>query len=205
MSVFPDTILFTLLFFGAIFIVMGIRNIRTVRQLKIIDMLHNSQRGNEKFTLYHQLSRWIVIAVITSIAVFGMMFALIMKVSIQPHILWQLITLVIVATLSIVTAIWFFIECRHGKSGSIPLLFLTVPCFIQGIILLILNQVFESLVRQRLAIEAYYTMPPVLAIVLLAFSILALFSNMSWILTKTIKKPSDIYYQNLFVLGQIKS
>ena len=182
LSLFPDTILFTLLFFGAIFIVMGIRNIRTVRQLKIIDMLHNSQRGNEKFTLYHQLSRWIVIAVITSIAVFGMMFALIMKVSIQPHILWQLITLVIVATLSIVTAIWFFIECRHGKSGSIPLLFLTVPCFIQGIILLILNQVFESLVRQRLAIEAYYTMPPVLAIVLLAFSILALFSNMSWIL-----------------------
>lgn len=61
LSLFPDTILFTLLFFGAIFIVMGIRNIRTVRQLKIIDMLHNSQRGNEKFTLYHQLSRWIVI------------------------------------------------------------------------------------------------------------------------------------------------
>ena len=84
-----------------------------------------------------------------------MMFALIMKVSIQPHILWQLITLVIVATLSIVTAIWFFIECRHGKSGSIPLLFLTIPCFIQGIILLILNQVFESLVRQGLAIQAY--------------------------------------------------
>lgn len=205
LSLFPDTILFTLLFFGAIFIVMGIRNIRTVRQLKIIDMLHNSQRGNEKFTLYHQLSRWIVIAVIASIAVFGMMFALIMKVSIQPHILWQLIALVIVATLSIVAAIWFFIECRHGKSGSIPLLFLTIPCFIQGIILLILNQVFESLVRQGLAIQAYYTMPPVLAIALLAFSILALFSNMSWILTKTIKKPSNFYYQNLFVLGQIKS
>ena len=177
LSLFPDTILFTLLFFGAIFIVMGIRNIRTVRQLKIIDMLHNSQRGNEKFTLYHQLSRWIVIAVIASIAVFGMMFALIMKVSIQPHILWQLIALVIVATLSIVAAICFFIECRHGKSGSIPLLFLTIPCFIQGIILLILNQVFESLVRQGLAIQAYYTMPPVLAIALLAFSILALFSN----------------------------
>ena len=130
---------------------MGIRNIRTVRQLKIIDMLHNSQRGNEKFTLYHQLSRWIVIAVIASIAVLGMMFALIMKVSIQPHILWQFIALVIVATLSIVAAIWFFIECRHGKSGSIPLLFLTIPCFIQGIILLILNQVFESLVRQGTA------------------------------------------------------
>lgn len=68
LSLFPDTILFTLLFFGAIFIVMGIRNIRTVRQLKIIDMLHNSQRGNEKFTLYHQLSRWIVIAVICFVA-----------------------------------------------------------------------------------------------------------------------------------------
>ena len=52
------------------------------------------------------------------------------------------------------------------NSGSIPLLFLTIPCFIQGIILLILNQVFESLVRQGLAIQAYYTMPPVLAIAL---------------------------------------
>ena len=148
----------------------------------------------------------IVIAVIASIAVFGMMFALIMKVSIQPHILWQLIALVIVATLSIVAAIWFSIECRHGKSGSIPLLFLTIPCFIQGIILLILNQVFESLVRQGLAIQAYYTMPPVLAIALLAFSILALFSNMSWILTKTIKKPSDFYYrETCFVLDRLKA
>ena len=41
LSLFPDTILFTLLFFGAIFIVMGIRNIRTVRQLKIIDIFQN--------------------------------------------------------------------------------------------------------------------------------------------------------------------
>lgn len=36
-------------------------------------------------------------------------------------------------------------------------------------------------------------------------TILMVFSNMSWILTTTIKKPSDFYYQNLFVLGQIKS
>ena len=65
-----------------------------------------------------------------------------MKVSIQPHILWQFIALVIVATLSIVAAIWFFIECRHGKSGSIPLLFLTIPCFIQGLYFLIFKSGF---------------------------------------------------------------
>lgn len=124
---------------------MGIRNIRTVRQLKIIDMLHNSQRGNEKFTLYHQLSRWIVIAVIASIAVLGMMFALIMKVSIQPHILWQFIALVNSSYSFDSGCNLVFIECRHGKSGSIPLLFLTIPCFIQGIILLILNQVLKAL------------------------------------------------------------
>lgn len=98
-----------------------------------------------------------------------------------------------------------FIECRHGKSGSIPLLFLTIPCFIQGIILLILNQVFESLVRQRLAIEAYYTMPPVLAIVLLAFSILALFSNMSWILTKTIKSHLTFTIRTCLSLDRLKA
>ena len=48
LSLFPDTILFTLLFFGAIFIVMGIRNIRTVRQLKIIEKHHNSQQLGDK-------------------------------------------------------------------------------------------------------------------------------------------------------------
>lgn len=202
---FPDTVLFTLIFFGAIFVVMGLKNIRTVRKLKVIDMLHNSQRGNEKFTLYHQLSRWIAMASLVSIVVFGMTLALLLKISMQPHILWQMIALIIFSLLSVVVAIWFFAECKHGKSGSMPLVFLIIPCFSQGIILLILNQVFESLVRQGLAIQAYYTMPPVLAIVLLAFSILALFSNMSWILTKAVKEPSEFYYRNLFVLGQIKS
>ena len=202
---FPDTVLFTLIFFGAIFVVMGLKNIRTVRKLKVIDMLHNSQRGNEKFTLYHQLSRWIAMASLVSIVVFGMTLALLLKISMQPHILWQMIALIIFSLLSVVAAIWFFAECKHRKSGSMPLVFLIIPCFSQGIILLILNQVFESLVRQGLAIQAYYTMPPVLAIVLLAFSILALFSNMSWILTKAVKEPSEFYYRNLFVLGQIKS
>ncbi len=87
---FPDTVLSTLMFFGAIFIVMGLKNIRTVRKLKVIDMLHNSQRGNERFTLYHQLSRWIAMASLVSIVVFGMTHMHILKISKQPHILWQM-------------------------------------------------------------------------------------------------------------------
>ena len=59
LSLFPDTILFTLLFFGAIFIVMGIRNIRTVRQLKIIDMLQIKIIRNTACILCNQRIIWI--------------------------------------------------------------------------------------------------------------------------------------------------
>ena len=70
------------------FIVMGIRNIRTVRQLKIIGYASIIASEEMKNLLYtHQLSRWIRDSTVASIAVLGMMFALIMKVSIQPHIL----------------------------------------------------------------------------------------------------------------------
>lgn len=82
---------------------------------------------------------------------------------------------------------------------------LTIFGAAEGIALLVLSPLFDSLVRQRIAIQAYLTMPPVFALLLLVFSLIAFFSNLTWWLSKMIRKPSARYYRNLFWLGQIKS
>lgn len=43
-SVYPDTISWTLLLFSALFLIIGIGNMRIIRRQKIIDMLHDNQK-----------------------------------------------------------------------------------------------------------------------------------------------------------------
>lgn len=54
-----------------------------------------------------------------------------------------------------------------------PLMALTIFGAAEGIALLVLSPLFDSLVRQRIAIQAYLTMPPVFALLLLVFSLIA--------------------------------
>lgn len=75
---------------------------------------------------------------------------------------------------------WFFgISCvfllagRKKRDGSGPLMALTIFGAAEGIALLVLSPLFDSLVRQRIAIQAYLTMPPVFALLLLVFSLIA--------------------------------
>ena len=46
LSLFPDTFLGTVIFFGAIVLLLGIKNLFAVRKLKIIQMLQNSQKDS---------------------------------------------------------------------------------------------------------------------------------------------------------------
>ena len=204
-SLFPDTTLYTFLLFGVIFLIMGLKNIHAIRRLKIIDMLHNSQRGNEDTTLQKQLFRWVLLSVVSSGAACAMLLALVFRLPIQKSYLLLMSTLIAASILFIAVAIWFLMSGRKKKSGSGPLTIMILLGFIQGFLLLALNGVLEGLVRQGMAIQAYITMPPIFAIILLGFSILALFSNMSWLMTKTVKKSSEFYYNHLFVIGQLKS
>ena len=143
LSLFPDTFLGTVIFFGAIVLLLGIKNLFAVRKLKIIQMLQNSQKGVENIPLTRQVGKWVVVCTAVSTVILGMMAALSCLVLHYPAAL--------------------------------------------------------------LAIQAYLTMPPVFALLLLVFSLIAFFSNLTWWLSKMIRKPSARYYRNLFWLGQIKS
>lgn len=61
---FPDTVLWTVCFFGIIFFITGLKNVRTIRKMKIIDMIQNSQKGTQFLNLHQQFgkSSWCVAA-----------------------------------------------------------------------------------------------------------------------------------------------
>lgn len=48
-------------------------------------------------------------------------------------------------------------------------------------------------------------MPPLLALLLVVFALVGLFSTLSWSLSRSLRPPKPRYYRNLFLLGQLKS
>lgn len=205
LPLFPDTLLGTFLFFEAIVLFMGIRNLFAVRKLKIIEMLQNSQKGVEEVPLIEQVGKLTAASAAVSAVVLGMAAALIPPVSPDPSAFLGVLLLLLLSAGFVVSAVFFFLSSRKEKDGSGLLLALTVLGAAEGIALLTLYPLFDTLVRSRTVPQAYLTMPPVFALLLLVFSLIAFFSNLTWFLSKALHKPSARYYRNLFWLGQIKS
>ncbi len=205
LPLFPDTLLGTVLFFGAIVLFMGIRNLFAVRKLKIIEMLQNSQKGVEAVPLTKQVGKLTAASAAVSVVVLGMAAALIPLVLIDPSAFLGVLLLVLLSAVFVISAVFFFLSGRKEKDGSGPLLALALSGAAEGITLLTLYPLFDTLVRSQTVPQAYLTMPPVFALLLLVFSLIAFFSNLTWFLSKALHKPSARYYQNLFWLGQIKS
>lgn len=79
---FPDTVLGTVCFFGIIFFITGLKNVRIIRKMKIIDMLQNSQKGTQILNLHQQFGKfsWCVVAL--SVVILAMLFPI---VSMKEH------------------------------------------------------------------------------------------------------------------------
>ena len=186
----------TVIFFGAIVLLLGIKNLFAVRKLKIIQMLQNSQKGVENIPLTRQVGKWVVVCTAVSTVILGMMAALSCLVLHYPAALFRVLFLTFLAAGFLVSAVFFFLAGRKKRDGSGPLMALTIFGAAEGIALLVLSPLFDSLVRQRIAIQAYLTMPPVFALLLLVFSLIAFFSNLTWWLSKMIRKPSVLAWAN---------
>lgn len=184
---------------------MGIRNLFAIRKLKIIEMLQNSQKGVEAVPLTKQIGKLTIVSAAVSAAVLGMAAALLPSVSPDPSAFFRVLLLLLLGAGFVVSAVFFFLSSRKKKDGSGSLLALTILGAAEGIALLTLYPLFDTLVRSRTVPQAYLTMPPVFALLLLVFSLIAFFSNLTWFLSKALRKPSARYYRNLFWLGQIKS
>ena len=121
LSLFPDTFLGTVIFFGAIVLLLGIKNLFAVRKLKIIQMLQNSQKGVENIPLTRQVGKWVVVCTAVSTVILGMMAALSCLVLHYPAALFRVLFLTFLAAGFLVSAVFFFLAGRKKRDGSGPL------------------------------------------------------------------------------------
>lgn len=91
--------------------------------------------------------------------------------------------------------------------GSVAIFcaYLTISCMLNGIFLLLLNSFFEILVQKGIALQAYVTMPPLIALFFILFAVISFFGNLTWIIVKATEKNRCFHYNNLFFVGQLKS
>lgn len=204
-TVFPDTLLGTVLFFGLLFLWMGMKNVLLIRRRKVIEMLQSSQNGTDVRPLPKQLGRWAAACAAISTVVLGMMVSLLNCISIYPHVFFRILMISFLAAGFLAASVCFWSAGKRRKEGSRPLFVMTICGMTEGILLLSSYRVFETLAGQGTAPEIYVMAPPVCAFLLLVFSMIALFGNLTWFLSKVIRKPSSAYYHNLFLVGQIKS
>lgn len=201
-GLFPDTLAQTLLFFGGIFLVVGLRNLVLVRRLPVLSMLQ-ADRKTESFPLRTQMRGWIPAVLLVSTAAGGLVLSLLTRLSFPLPWLLALLLVLGAALWNLVTGIWFLRACRSG-GGERPLFLLSLGALLTGGGLLALYPLMKSLVRQG-ALQAYLTMPPLLALLLVVFALVGLFSTLSWSLSRSLRPPKPRYYRNLFLLGQLKS
>ena len=204
-TVFPDTLLGTVLFFGLLFLWMGMKNVLLIRRRKVIEMLQSSHNGTDVIPLPKQLGRWAAACAAISTVVLGMMVSLLDCISIYPHVFFRILMISFLAAGFLAATVCFWFAGKRRKEGSRPLFVMTICGMTEGLLLLSSYRVFETLAGQGMAPEIYVMAPPVCAFLLLVFSMIALFGNLTWFLSKVIRKPSSAYYHNLFLVGQIKS
>lgn len=204
-ALFPDTLLGTVVFFGVISLLMGLKNLYTVRKLKVIQMLQNSQKGADVVPLTKQLKRWGIACMAVSFIILLLMILLLGRIFIYTQVFLRMLLVTFITLALIVSALAFITAGKRHRDGSRAVLSMTVFSLADGVVLLSQYTVFESMVRQGIALQAYLTLPPILALFLIVFGLIAFFSNLTWLMAKVVKKPSVHYYNNLFLSGQLKS
>lgn len=208
-SVYPDTIAWTLLFFTTLFLIIGIGNVRVIRRQKIIDMLHDNQKTESASTLRNMLLSNLVAACVLDSCIMSLCSCKIIpfwnKLGEQAQFMTG--ACMVSAVIFLLCAFAFlFITGKMKKDGSLYAFMLSVIALITGILQLRLQGLIDEMLRSGLISGAFYTfIPPVLALGMIIFCLIALFGCLSWLLVMIKNKSKSFKYQNLFLLGQIIS
>jgi len=207
--VYPDTIGWTLLFYALLFVLIGIGNIQTIRKQKIIDLLQDDHKTESTTNIRDILFFSLLCITVLSIVILSICFGKVLPFwsSFNQNAIWStsfaLLSSLIFLLLS---GSFFLVTARKKNKGSILAVLLTIFSLITAISLLRMQGLMDELLRLGLVSGSFYTyLLPLLAIMLILFSILGFFSCLSWLLTITKRKYKPFKYRNLFLLGQIIS
>lgn len=208
-SVYPDTMAWTLLFFTALFILIGIGNVRRIRGQKIIDMLQDNQKTEGDATLREiflpslipscGVDLGILVLLGFKIIPFWKQLGHLARWMIGGNVLSAMGFLFCAATFNFATG-------KRNKDGTIWAVLSSVMALITGVLLLQLQELIFAMLRNGLISGSFYTWaPPLMAFGMILFSLIAFFSCLSWMLVLLKEKWKGFKYQNLFLLGQMIS
>jgi putative ABC transport system permease protein len=208
-SVYPDTIARTLLFFAALFGIIGFGNIRVIRKQKIIDMLHEEHQTESTATVKDMLFKSLIMAACLAIGILYLCIHSIFPVwSKLSGSAVELTLLCLVGTVAflLLAAGFFFATVRFKKEGGLFAALLSITSVVSGVSLLSLNGLFDEMLRAGILSGNIYTMlPPILAIGMMLFGIIAAYHCFSWLLILAKRKSVSFRYKHLFLLGQVAS
>jgi len=207
-SIFPDTIVWTLGFFSALFIVIGLGNVRVIRKQKIIDMLHDSHKTESGLTIKEMLSKSLVVGALLAISILYLnlkgIFPFWEKLNTSAR---TPIAFCIAATLLFLfLVVAFFIMASIAKDKvNFLAAMLSVSSTASGILLLRTVSIYNGLVIIDALEDIYIIAPTLLAAGMLLFGITSFFACLSWLLSLAKEKSVKLKYKHLFLLGQLGS
>lgn len=208
-SVFPDTVLWTWVFFTALFAVIGLGNVQVIRKQKIIDMLHDDHEMESTATVKDMLLKSLILASLLAISILYLncKSVLLFWSKLGHDAMVPTIICVFSTVVFLILAIAFFIRtCRLKKEGSLIDALLFITSVLSGVSLLCMTGLFEDLLRSGMITGGIHSFgPPLLAAGMILFSIVSLFSCLSWLLVLVKKRSAHFKYKYLFLLGQIIS
>ncbi|WP_034868701.1 FtsX-like permease family protein [Clostridium lundense] len=207
-SLFPDTVLWTLLFFLSLFLIIGFSNVRQIRKQKIIDMLQRNEKSLRDFAVKDIFTNWVIIAwCISTFIIYLCLKGLLPRWRDLNHEGALLLGICITSTIVFFSLVILFliITVLIKKDGSLLSVLMSIVGLISGITLLHLCDTFDQLVRLGILKQLYGTFPPLLAMAIILFSIISAFSGFSWLILQIKKKSTSFKYNHLFLLGQITS
>ncbi|MVB12061.1 hypothetical protein CAFE_27920 [Caprobacter fermentans] len=207
-SVFSDTVLWTFLFFTALFAVIGLGNVHVIRRQKIIDMLHEEQQTESTVTVKDMLLKSLIAASLSDVGILLLTLCGVLPFwnKLNQAGIEAVVPCILSALLFLVLAGFFLLEtCVWKHNGSLTAAILSVASLAAGVFLLRMTDLFTELVREGILMELYTTIPSILGVIMILFSIVSIFSSLSWLLLVAKKNSARFHYTHLFLLGQIVS
>lgn len=119
--------------------------------MKIIDMIQNSQKGTQFLNLHQQFGKFSWCVAVLSVVILIMLSPIVSIKNINITLWMKIGGTIITALGNCILVCWFFMDRRKKRTGSLPLLCLTISCMLNGIFLLLLNSFFEILVQKGIA------------------------------------------------------
>lgn len=205
-SLFPDTMLITIVFFLIVFCIVGITNIKTIRKIKIIDMINANKKSDSPLEKDKTIPIFILITSILSCIMFiasmnilqfyDNRFDISIKITLVANIALPLIFMTI--------CVVYFIKYKNKKNSTKLVAILSIISILLLISCISMNG-FIGPLADEIIDRSIKNMYIGLAVIFLFFSVFGLFYCVTDLILIIKNNCEKLKYkeENLFLFGQL--